>query len=225
MNKWLIALGVAVCIGFSSVPGRAEKAYVTNPTKITLRAGPGINEKILAMVPQDEPVEILGSQEGWRRVRLLDPKWNNKEGWMVSGFLASTVPGEIVAQSLKAENVRLKDKLARIEAEWETLTDERDQLRTKLRENEQALMEVQEKYDKLKQGAESYLKLKEEYAAARERMENAVAAAKRLSEENEVLRSSERNTWFMAGGAVMLAGLIFGFVLGKREKRRKSSYY
>ncbi|MCD6305581.1 MAG: TIGR04211 family SH3 domain-containing protein [Deltaproteobacteria bacterium] len=225
MTKRLIVLGVAVCIGFSSGPGRAEKVYVTNPTRITLRNGPGINERILAMVPQDEPVEILESRQGWRRIRLLDPKWNNKEGWMASGFLAPGVPGEVLAKSLKAENVRLKQKLTRIEAERETLTDERDQLRAKVQANERSLMEMQNKYEALKQGAEGYLKLKEEYAGARERMQNAVAAAKRLAEENKVLRSSERNTWFMTGGAVMLAGLIFGFVLGKREKRRKSSYY
>jgi SH3 domain protein len=225
MTKWIIAFGVSLCMCLGSVPCRAEKAYVTNPTKITLRNGPGTDEKILAMLPQDEPVEILGSQEGWSRVRLLAPKWDNKEGWIVSGFLVSRIPWEIQAESSKVENARLKEKLARIETEWRDLTNEREGLRGKLEENERALVEVRGKYQKLKDGASGFLKLKGEYDMAQKSMQDALATAERLTKENSALKSSQRNTWFLTGGAVMLVGLIFGLVLGRREKKRKSSYY
>lgn len=225
MTKWIIAFGVSLCMCLGSVPCRAEKAYVTNPTKITLRNGPGTDEKILAMVPQDEPVQILGSQEGWNRVRLLAPKWDNKEGWIVSGFLVSRIPGEIQAASLKEENARLKEKLSKIETEWQGLTSERDELRGKLGEDERALVEVQDKYQTLKEGAGGFLKLKKEYEITQKRMQDALATAETLTKENSALKSSQRNSWFLTGGAVMLVGLIFGLVLGRREKKRKSSYY
>ncbi|MCF8142465.1 MAG: TIGR04211 family SH3 domain-containing protein [Deltaproteobacteria bacterium] len=225
MTRWIIGFGISLCIFVGSVPCRAEKAYVLNPTKITLRSGPGTQEKILAMLPQDEPVEILDSQEGWSRVRLLGPKWDNKEGWVVSGFLVSRVPGEIRAASLEKENARLKEKSTRLEAEWQTLTDERKEMGRKLEETERALADIQEKYRTLKEEAGEFLQLKEKYDIAQERMQDALATAKELSKENETLKSSQRNTWFLTGGAVMLVGLIFGLVLGKREKRRKSSYY
>jgi SH3 domain protein len=225
MTKWIIAAGISLCMCFGSTPCRAEKAYVTNPTKITLRNGPGINEKILAMLPQDEPVEILDSQEGWSRVRLLAPKWNNKEGWIVSGFLVSRIPWEIQAESLKEHHDRLKAKLDRIETEWDALTRERDELRGKLEQSERSLVELQEKYQTLKKGAGGFLKLREDYDIAEKRMQDALATAETLTKENAGLKSSQRNTWFLTGGAVMLVGLIFGLVLGKREKKRKSSYY
>ncbi|MDQ1336504.1 MAG: hypothetical protein QG552_3454 [Thermodesulfobacteriota bacterium] len=225
MTKWIITFVVSLFICIGSLPCRAEKAYVTNPSKITLRNGPGINQKILAMVTQDEPVEILDSQEGWRRVRLLAPKWNNKEGWIVSSFLTSHVPWEIQAASLKEENARLKEKLARIEAEWRELTGEREEMKRKVEKNGRALAETQEKYEKLKEGAGGFLKLQEEYENAQQRMVDALATAEKLTKENTALKSSQRNTWFLTGGAVMLAGLIFGLVLGRREKKRKSSYY
>jgi len=225
MTRWIIGFGISLCIFLGSVPCRAEKAYVLNPTKITLRSGPGTQEKILAMLPQDEPVEILDSQEGWSRVRLLGPKWDNKEGWVVSGFLVSRVPGEIRAASLEKENARLKEKSTRLEAEWQTLTDERKEMGRKLEETERALADIQEKYRTLKEEAGEFLQLKEKYDIAQERMQDALATAKELSKENATLKSSQRNTWFLTGGAVMLVGLIFGLVLGKREKRRKSSYY
>lgn len=225
MIKWVIAVSVSLCMCLCSVPCRAEKAYVTNPTKITLRNGPGTDEKILAMLAQNEPVEILGSREGWSHVRLLAPKWENKEGWIVSGFLVPRVPWEIRAVSLEEENARLKEKLARIETEWRTLTGESEEMGRTLEESERALSEIQDKYRTLKEESGAFLKLKEEYETAQKRMEDALATSEKLGKENAELRSSHRNTWFLTGGAVMLVGLIFGLVLGRREKRRKSSYY
>jgi len=225
MNRWAIVWIVVFCGCLVSAPSRAERAYVTNPTKITLRNGPGTDKKILAMVSQDEPVEILDSEEGWKRVRLLAPKWNNKEGWIVGGFLSSQVPWETQAASFKAENDQLKEKLAKIEAEWRELTGEREGMKGKLAENSQAFSDIQKKYQKLKEEAAGYLKLKAEYEAAKKKMQEAVTTAERLTEENAAMKASQRNTWFLTGGAVMLAGLIVGLILGKREKRRKSNYY
>jgi SH3 domain protein len=212
-----------MCLG--SIPCNAEKAYVTNPTKITLRNGPGIEEKILAMLPQDEPVEILDSQNGWNYVRLLSPKWQNKEGWVVSGFLVSSVPWEIQAESLKKENAELKEKLARIETEWRQLTGERGEIKGKLEENARAFDDIRKKYQTLRNEAAGFLRLKKEYEIARKRLQDALSKAEKLSKENSSLKSSQRNTWFMTGAAVMLVGLIFGLVLGRREKKRKSAYY
>jgi len=225
MIKWVIAVSVSLCMCLCSVPCRAEKAYVTNPTKITLRNGPGTDEKILAMLAQNEPVEILGSREGWSHVRLLAPKWDNKEGWIVSGFLVPRVPWEIRAVSLEEENARLKEKLASIETEWRTLTGERQEMGRKLAENERVLGEIQQKYEKLKEGAGGFLKLQKEYDIAQKKMQDALATGEILTKENEDLKSSQRNTWFLTGGAVMLVGLMFGLVLGRREKKRKSTYY
>jgi SH3 domain protein len=225
MTKWAIIVGVSLIIWLGSVPAWAEKAYVTNPTKITLRNGPGTDHKILAMVPQDEPVEILDSREGWNLVRLLGSRWEGKEGWIVGGFLTPRVPLEIQTRNLQEQNTRLKEKLATIETGWQELTDERDRLKARLEESEGLLAEVRAKYESLKEGAADYLRLKEAHDAAQERLADALATAEKVSTENAELRSSQRNTWFLTGGAVMLVGLIFGLVLGKREKRRKSSYY
>jgi len=225
MTKWTMVFFISLGICLSSIPCQAEKAYVTNPTKVTLRNGPGTTNKILAMLPQGEPVEILGSEQGWSRVRLLAPKWGNKEGWVVNGFLVSRVPWEIQAASLEEENARLKEKLARIETEWRTLTGESEEMGRTLEESERALSEIQDKYRTLKEESGAFLKLKEDYETAQKRMEDALATSEKLGKENADLKSSHRNTWFLTGGAVMLVGLIFGLVLGRREKRRKSSYY
>jgi len=225
MNKWAVILFGLLGYCLNLQPCWAEKAYVFNPTKITLRSGPSTRDKILAMLPQDEPVEILESEGGWKYVRLLDPKWKNKEGWVVKGFLDSRVPWQIQAETLGEENAKLKEKLAQIESEWRELSGEREAMKGKLEQNQHSFTEIRKKYQTLKEEASGFLKLKKEYEIAKKRMQDALSTAQKLTKENTELKSSQRNTWFLTGGAVMLVGLIFGLVLGKREKRRKSMYY
>ena len=225
MNKLAIVFFVSLGICLGSETCLDEKAYVTNPTKITLRKGPGVEEKIITMLRQDEPVEILASEGGWSHVRLLAPKWQNKEGWVASGFLISRVPWEIQAEALKEENALLKEKLAKIEKEWGELSSEREEISGKLEKTGSALDEIRNRYENLKQEAGGFLKLKKEYEIAKAKMRAALATTEKLTKENSALKSSQRNTWFLTGAAVMLVGLIFGLVLGRKEKKRKSSYY
>jgi len=69
------------------------------------------------------------------------------------------------------------------------------------------------------------LKLKKEYETIKTKMEVAQATTEKLTKENVALNSSQRNKWFLTGVAVLLVGLIFGPIMGRQQKKRKSSYY
>jgi SH3 domain protein len=58
----------------------------------------------------------------------------------------------------------------------------------------------------------------------KEDFEEVTNRAQRLTEENELLRSSKRKKWFTTGGLVLLSGLVVGLLLGKPPKRRRLSY-
>jgi len=225
MKKLLLMMLIAFGISLISRDGLAEKAYVMNPTKITLRKGPGKREKIITMLGQDEPVKVLETQQGWTRVRLLGAKHQDKEGWVVSAFLITRVPWKTQAEALKEKNSRLKEKLHKIEKEWRELSREREEISTKLKNNATGLSKIQNMYDTLKKESSSFLKLKKEYETIKTKMEVAQATTEKLTKENVVLKSSQRNTWFLTGAAVLLVGLIFGLIMGRQQKKRKSSYY
>jgi len=225
MKKLLLITLITVAISLIAQAGLAQRAYVMNPTKITLRKGPGVKEKIIKMLPQNEPVEILESKEGWSRVRLLGPKRQGKEGWVLSAFLITRIPWESQASLLKEQNTRLKERLTKIEKEWSELSGEREELGGKLEKNATTLDTVRKRYETLKRDASGFLKLKKEYEITKTNMEVAQATTEKLTKENVVLKSSQRNTWFLTGGAVLLVGLIFGLIMGRQQKKRKSSYY
>ncbi|MDZ7699347.1 MAG: TIGR04211 family SH3 domain-containing protein [Deltaproteobacteria bacterium] len=203
----------------------AEKAYVRNKSKINLRKGPGVERGIVTMLEEDEPVEILGEKSGWSHVRLLGPDKKNVEGWVVTRYLVDRVPWKVQAIALKAENKRLKERLTSLEEKYKTTSDQRDALSQSLSANDAALQELQRKYESLVEGSSEFLQLKEAYDKMASDLQTAQTSAEKLNKENRMLKSSERNRWFLSGGAVLLLGLIIGLVMGRQQKRRKSTYY
>jgi len=80
---------------FSTVV-QAETMYVGDIIKITVRTGPGINHKIVAMINSGARVEVLKPEDEWSLVRIT----NGKEGWVLSRFLKSKEPDGLVSSCL-----------------------------------------------------------------------------------------------------------------------------
>ncbi|MCP4576400.1 MAG: TIGR04211 family SH3 domain-containing protein [Deltaproteobacteria bacterium] len=203
----------------------AEKAYVVNSSKITLRGGPSTKDKIITMLKQDSAVEILETQTGWSHVRLLGNTSRNYEGWIVSGFLTREVPWKVQAKGFKEENVRLKQRAENIENEWSASSGEKELMSEKLEKAEKELKSVKTKYESLKKASGSLLELQESHEKTLKESQEARVILETLQKENMILKSSQRNRWFLTGAVVLLVGLIFGLVMGRQQRKKKSSYY
>ena len=225
MKKFRFILFITLGLCLIGQLSWADRAYVTDSFKITLRTGPSSENKVIAMPNSGEAVEVMDSRENWAQVRLLDRGQGTVEGWVLSRYLIDRLPWELQTNNLKAENDRIKEKLASIQSEQGEATMRGQKLSGELKTTSEALKDLQSKYESLKQGASEYLTLKEEYDITRTKLETLQKTAKALTTENERLKSSQRNKWFATGAAVLLIGLFIGLVLGKREKKRKSLYY
>ena len=225
MKKFRFILFITFGLCLMGQMSWADRAYVTDSFKITLRTGPSSENKVIAMPNSGEAVEVMDSRENWAHVRLLDRGQGTVEGWVLSRYLINRLPWELQAANLKAENERIKDQLASIQSEQGEATQRGQQLAGELKKTSEALKDLQSKHESLKQGASEYLNLKEEYDVTRTKLETIQKTAKTLTSENERLKSSQRNKWFATGAAVLLIGLFIGLILGKREKKRKSLYY
>lgn len=225
MKKLRFVLIITLGLCFMGQLSWAERAYISDSFKITLRTGPSSENKVIAMPTSGEAVEILDSQDNWTHIRLLDRGEGSLEGWVLSRYLIERLPWELQAGNLKAENSRIKDKLARMQGEQGEATRREQDITEELKKKSEALKKVQTEYESLEQGAREYLNLKEEYDTTKSKLESIQKTAQTLTAENERLRSSQRNRWFATGAAVLLIGMIIGLVLGRREKKRKSLYY
>ncbi len=133
----------------------AAKAYVSDPKETPLRAGPGMNYKVLATLPSGSGLEVLKTAE-WIQVRFSGPGGEIKEGWVQNSAVAAYPPESSFIKELQAENAQIHEKLVSLERERADLAQREKDLTEKLKKAETA-------YESLKSGATNYVKLKEEY--------------------------------------------------------------
>lgn len=225
MKKIAVMMFVGLWVLFTVHTCWAEKAYVVNTSKITLRGGPSTKDKIITMLKQDSAVEILETQSGWSHVRVVGNVPRNYEGWIVSSFLTREVPWKVQVEGFKEENARLKQRAENIEKEWSASSGEKELMSEKLEKAEKELRSVKTKYDTLRNASGSLLSLQETHDETLKALQEARVTLETLQKENMILKSSQRNRWFLTGAVVLLVGLIFGLVMGRQQRKRKSSYY
>ena len=225
MNRLRFILGLVFVLFMVTQSSWAAKAYVSDSFEITLRTGPSIENKVIAMPSSGQPVEVLDAEGDWTHVRMRKADGDTLEGWVLSRYLSTRLPWEVQAEALSAENASLREKLAYTEKGLKKTTAGEQELAAKLKETTEALAHVKAEYQSLKRRAADYLKLEALYEANRSKLETAEEDVKGLTEEIKQLRTSQRNRWFLTGALVLLSGLIIGLVIGRQQKKRRSSYY
>jgi SH3 domain protein len=225
MKTNLVVLFVVIVSVAACSVAWADRAYVTDSFEVTLRTGPSSGNKIIAMPRSGQPLEVLEEEGDWSHVNLLKGGEPVQEGWILSRYLVRRVPWELQAKSLGEENASLKEKLGLLEDQMGELQRRNKELTIKLEGSEDSLRKMTSQYDTLKKGSASYLELKRDHEAATAALETAEEKVRKLSEENEILQSSQRNKWFATGALVLLCGLMIGVVVGSRQKKRRSSLY
>lgn len=194
----------------------AVKAYVSDPKEAALRAGPGLNYKVLAAIPSGTALEVIKAAE-WIQVRHTGPGGEMKEGWMQNASVAAFPPESTFIKELQTENSQINEKLAGLEKEKTESAQREKDLAEKLKKLEAA-------YESLKSGSANYVKLKEEFDAAKASMVSAEENIQALMQENEDLKFSARIRWFIAGAIVLLFGWLLGWMTSRTQKKHRSRY-
>ncbi len=186
---------------FLCTSSHAEDIYVTGVTKITMRTGPGVDHKIVAMLRSGSKLEIVEYQKDWTQVRTS----GGKTGWVLSRFLTPKVPDALIVEKLKKENQELAERLKDLEEANKDLTLKNA-----------SLVQIEEKYNRLKKESADFLKLDAEYKKILALNNDQKAQIKAL-EDN---LNNEPKLWFLIGPGVFIVGVFFG--LSSRRKRRSS---
>ena len=179
----------------------AEDIYVTGITDITMRTGPGVDHKIVAMLKSGTKLEIVEYQSDWSHVKADD----GKTGWVLSRFLTQKVPDALLVEELKIKNQDLTAKLEELQEDNKTLTVKNA-----------TLVQIEEKYNKLKQESSDFLKLDEKYKKMMQEFESQKDQIETL--ENSL--NNDQKLWFLSGAGVFIVGMFLG--LSTRRKKRSS---
>jgi len=201
---------------------QATTVYVTDNLNLSLKSEENTRSKVVKLLPTGTPLTVIkeNSATGFAQVRLDD----GTEGYIpirnTMKELPSRIQLETVTKNLTAvqsENATLKAELSSLRESItpgtsleQSLATERDQLSRELNE--------------LKKASSNIIELKNERDQLQERVVNVERDLEQFKLENQSLKDSTKQDWFLYGGLLSLFGVILGFVLPKLSWRRKSSW-
>ncbi len=200
----------------------AETIYVNDDQNVALKAAPNPGGKTLKVLPKDTPLKVIEkkAKSDSIKVRLSD----GTEGYIKSNSTTTKAPinnakessSNTVAQllsdnaALRAEFYNLKEAMGPGSSLEKSLSAERDQLARELSE--------------LKKTAASSIQLKNERDELQERVVSVERDLQQFKLENQTLKNTDSQDWFLYGGLLSLAGVLLGTILPKLGGRRKSSW-
>lgn len=203
---------------FFKTPVLAKTNYVKPSAEVVVRRGQGTGFKIIAMIKDGTSVEFIEEDGDYAKVRLA----NGKEGWMLKRFLSDEPPLKDLVVALRTEKEEMKQRVIetgqKLEAISSTLTQTEKELDATLDERDQ----IRTDYQTLQQETADVVQIKERMQKTAG--ENRLLAQKiaLVKKENDDLRNDYALKWFLAGGGVLVLGIIIGR-MSSRSRRRKPS--
>lgn len=213
--------GLVILMFGSNLVVAQEVRYVDDYLVITLRAGMGSDYKILKTLPTGARLEVLDSQGEFTEVRTE----SGLQGWVLTQYLSeqpvarvrlSQAQADVAA--LTATNRQLKDEMAQMR---QTLNALQVEHKTTL-EN---YARVDTDNARLRDLAARPQALARDNESLRQRSEQLAGQVDTLSSENERLQANEVQRWFLAGGGVLLLGVLMGLILPKFGRRKRSAWH
>jgi SH3 domain protein len=213
--KVLIAAVLACLLGATVV--MANTLYVTEEFEITMRTGPGVERKIIALIRSGQRVEEISKSEEWTEIRLP----SDKTGWVLTRYLSSKEPCTMVKDRLQTQYDQLLNEKNELDSKNSDLEAENQRLEAQLASTQASLERVTGDFDSLKADSSDFLKLKSQFKKTTAELEETKTKADKFEDESSRLLRNQNIKWFLAGAGVLLIGFIIGFS-SRRQKRRSS---
>ena len=216
----ILCVSLLLCV-LAAAPGLAQQIYVADSFKITLRTGPGTDHKILKMLPSGTRLQVMEQTSGWYRVRTPE----NSEGWVLKRYTMQDTPNKLKVQNLTRQLERLKSASDEAGTTITDLRTENKKLSSTLDAVQKELSDLKKRYASLKSDASKALEYKENLQATQEELATTQSRLKTVSADNEELRSSQNMHWFLAGAGVVCGSALFGFFVGRIQRRKSKKVY
>ena len=172
-----------------------EERFVVQGHPVELREGPASGDRVTALLTPGERVRVIKILNKERQVRV--ERSQGESGWVAAEDLLGQAP-----LSPPGPNPPTRTP--------EGLQQELSQLQLELAKSQTAAAEI--------------LRVQ----AERDQLQNQVIHLKRdierLRQENSALDADEKQTWFLVGGALLIAGIVLGVLLPRIRVGRRQHW-
>ena len=206
-------VGVILILMYTEV--RAEIMYVSEISKITSRAGPGIEYKVISEIRTGQQVEITQQGRWWTRIRLSD----GKEGFVLSRFLTKKKPNQLLLDELKEKYQTLKLKVKALREENKKQRDEKKRLLAELAGKKEILKQLTKSYETLMAESTRFIDLRENYRKKVSQLEDQTKKAEKYEEALSQFRKHQIFRWALTGVGILLIGFLIGMISNRQRRR------
>lgn len=211
-------------LGLLALAAHAQTRYVSDKLGVELRRGPSTEYLILRNLEAGTALEVLEQDAGagYSRVRLAADQ--GVEGWILTRFLTTEPIARerlaVAERSLTSAQAKVGDlerKVTDLSAELATTRTDLDQTRT-------THGAVSKELEEIRTAAANVVEIRDQNQSMRQRLAQREDEVRKLTVENETLRSRDKQNWFLVGGGVLLAGVVIGLVAPSLRRRRRSDW-
>lgn len=198
----------------------AATYYIRPTAEIPLRRGQGSDYKILAIVENGTPVEILEDADPWAKV-VTD---TGKEGWILKRFLTQDPPLQNQLEQLSQRNQEQLEELTELRQQFSSLTALHEEKEQELSTTLSTLQNTALAYEQLKQDTADVISIKENLTKSMAKTATLEHQLEITQAENSRLKASNNIRWFLAGGGTLIFGCLVGMFFSRSRRKRPSLY-
>ncbi len=200
----------------------AAPAWVSDQFEITLRSGPTTSNAIQLMVRSGMQLDVLerDAESGCSRVRTP----GGTEGWVLTRYLMNEPNAREQLQQLTSQLTNAHSRGTSLDSELTAIKAEYESSNRRIATLEREKAAVEQELANIKRTAANVLDIDEQNKSLMNRLSAAQIRADTLDQENRQLSSQTTRYWFMAGGLVLLVGILLGIWLPRVQWQRRSRY-
>lgn len=213
------AIMIAIYLFCSPMTLFAESKYVTEIRDIMFRTGPGTQYRITNAIKTGTQVEYISETEDgeWAQIKLP----NGKEGWVLNHFLQDTPPSGILLSELQTKHQALSANAEKLTIDNSELQKKVSDLTRDLEQYQKKIGSLSSSYETLKKESADFITLQVDYKKTKASYDEQKEKAEKLENELAELYNDKRLQWFIAGVAVLVVGIIIGYIARPQRRRSK----
>ncbi|MBT8101739.1 MAG: TIGR04211 family SH3 domain-containing protein [Gammaproteobacteria bacterium] len=211
-----------LCGLFAVSTAFAAPAWVSDQFEITLRSGPSTGNAIQLMLDSGLRLEVLerDADSGYSRVRTP----GGTEGWVLTRYLMNEPSAREQLEKLTSQLTSATSRGSSLDAQMKAVRAEYDSASQQIKTLERDKAAVEKELAEIKRTAANVLAIDTQNKTLMDQLAAAQIRVDTLEQENRQLASQKTRYWFMAGGLVLLVGILLGIWLPRVRWQRRSRY-
>ena len=217
MKKIILALTL-----LTSSSLMAQTAYVSDELDIMVRSGKSASHRIIATLKSGNKVNVTerDTVSGYSKIKLSA----TRDGWVLSRLLVKSPSARARLAAAEKKAAKLQVNIALVNKQLAELQLKKGSLDSQSAELSGRNNKLVRELDQLKKTSSNAVKILAERNQLQQRVVTIERELEGFKRENATLKSSSAQDWFLIGAAVLLLGVVLGFILPKLSWRRKSSW-